>query len=506
MTTAKLIQLVQELSPTERSDEMLTQWIEECENYVLINVMLVSPEDCVTLSAGDDVTLAVPKPWDKLYLPYVQAKIAFYQGEIGRYENYLAMFEAYMDEYARHICQTVYPAGGEAKLKGYYLSAYAMAVEKGYQGSEADWLASLKGAKGDPGVQGIRGPAGPSIPVEWAMYDGKTNRYRVTDAELPPVVPGSQDKWVGKGQQMIFIPQDAPAADRPLVSVNDGVEVEIRKRSAAGLTEELKKDELKAGVPYTLTFCGLYWLVDNSIFTRQDVVTLIAAQVAGMITMVNGKAGINGAVTLDSDEIYMADGLSGWEGYTVTEAVEEVVNRIPTEVIINNLIAEVIKAYVKTVNGVTPGEDGNVLLESDNIQMSDGEYGWAGYNVTQALEEVNSSIPHKAVIDGYIDAKIKELPPCVKDVKINSTSVVTKEEASISLSGALQFVSRILGITPTTEENITQRVQTRALTLNKLDSAVKAALCDGTGAAWSEAEQAAARERIGIKSVEGVLF
>lgn len=34
----------------------------------------------------------------------------------------------------------------------YYLSAYAIAVKHGFVGTEAEWLASLKGEKGDGGV------------------------------------------------------------------------------------------------------------------------------------------------------------------------------------------------------------------------------------------------------------------------------------------------------------------------------------------------------------------
>lgn len=36
-----------------------------------------------------------------------------------------------------------------------------------------------------------------------------------------------------------------------------------------------------------------------------------------------------------------------------------------------------------------------------------------------------------------------------------------------------------------------------AVTLEKLDSCVKAALCDGIGSAWSDAEKVAARTRLG---------
>ena len=37
-----------------------------------------------------------------------------------------------------------------------------------------------------------------------------------------------------------------------------------------------------------------------------------------------------------------------------------------------------------------------------------------------------------------------------------------------------------------------------AVTCKTIDYAVTAAMCDGNGAAWTDAEQAAARERMGI--------
>lgn len=40
------------------------------------------------------------------------------------------------------------------------LSAYEVAVKNGYIGSEAEWLASLRGAQGPQGEVGPQGPAG----------------------------------------------------------------------------------------------------------------------------------------------------------------------------------------------------------------------------------------------------------------------------------------------------------------------------------------------------------
>jgi len=56
-------------------------------------------------------------------------------------------------------------AGGGAGEPG--KSAYEIAVEHGFEGSEEDWLASLKGEKGDtgpPGSDGKDGEQGPQGP------------------------------------------------------------------------------------------------------------------------------------------------------------------------------------------------------------------------------------------------------------------------------------------------------------------------------------------------------
>ena len=40
------------------------------------------------------------------------------------------------------------------------LSAYEIAVEKGFEGTEEEWLVSLKGQQGEKGEQGIQGEKG----------------------------------------------------------------------------------------------------------------------------------------------------------------------------------------------------------------------------------------------------------------------------------------------------------------------------------------------------------
>ena len=55
-------------------------------------------------------------------------------------------------------------------------SAYALAAKLGYTGSEADWIASLKGAKGDKGDKGDTGAAGAS-----GVYASGSNYVRFSD-------------------------------------------------------------------------------------------------------------------------------------------------------------------------------------------------------------------------------------------------------------------------------------------------------------------------------------
>lgn len=86
-------------------------------------------------------------------------------------------------------------------------SAYALAVQLGYTGSESAWIASLKGAKGDKGdtgaqgpegATGATGPQGPQGPAgASAVYTSGTYYVRYTD--------GTQICW-GTGMDRVSFP------------------------------------------------------------------------------------------------------------------------------------------------------------------------------------------------------------------------------------------------------------------------------------------------------------
>ena len=100
----------------------------------------------------------------------------------------------------------------------------------------------------------------------------------------------------------------------------------------------------------------------------------------------------------------------------------------------------------------------------------------------------------------------------VKDVRLNGESLVQDSAATIPLAGynrlgvvqlvpagfAAASVEGKLALVPPTDAQISTHTYTqRPITPSCMDYAVKAAMCDGKGAAWTSAEQKAARERMG---------
>jgi len=95
------------------------------------------------------------------------------------------------------------------------------------------------------------------------------------------------------------------------------------------------------------------------------------------------------------------------------------------------------------------------------------------------------------------------------DGYVKNTDYATNTEFGIARFSANGFSfgsdGQVILPSPTTS-NISSRLSNRAVTLNKLDDCVRAALCDGKGSTWTAAEQTAAQQLIGILSSEGVGF
>lgn len=123
-----------------------------------------------------------------------------------------------------------------------------------------------------------------------------------------------------------------------------------------------------------------------------------------------------------------------------------------------------------------PGKDGSdANVTAENIQSA------LGYAPVKDVQVAGSSV----LADGVANVPVAS----------NSVSGVVKTQ---SWGGTMMDDSGSLVIYASTIDHITKRVSKTAITPTNLDYAVKAAMCDGKGAAWTDAEQKAARERMGV--------
>lgn len=149
-TIRNVISYVDAIKPNAFDDAVKVQWINEAEGYIQTEVMMLALADTVQYDPDEhmDAVLLVKPPHDKLYSLYLCALVDFANGEYDKYNNTMQMYNKFLGEYIRWYTRVFHPADGGCVREGYYLSAYAIAVRHGFEGTEDEWLASLKG---DPG-------------------------------------------------------------------------------------------------------------------------------------------------------------------------------------------------------------------------------------------------------------------------------------------------------------------------------------------------------------------
>ena len=145
MKLKDVLNYADELRPNAFSSEMKTQWVNEIEGMVQLNVMLLAQADAVQYSyaANGETELLAKFPHDKIYWAYLIAMIDFAAGDIRRYNNDMALFNERWSEYMRWYANVYRPADGKMVERGYYLSAYAIAVQHGFVGTEEQFASML---------------------------------------------------------------------------------------------------------------------------------------------------------------------------------------------------------------------------------------------------------------------------------------------------------------------------------------------------------------------------
>ncbi len=155
------------------------------------------------------------------------------------------------------------------------------------------------------------------------------------------------------------------------------------------------------------------------------------------------------------------------------QPVRDVLDRLDAE--IKQAQAVVNDIRQKLENGEFNGSDAEVTAE--NVQSA------LGYVPVKDVQVAGNSV----LVDGVANVPV-------------ASEVVSGVVRSNSWGGTGMDSAGRMVVFPSTNDHVNKRVSRTVITPTNLDYAVKAAMCDGKGAAWTSAEQAAARERMGVLS------
>ena len=153
------------------------------------------------------------------------------------------------------------------------------------------------------------------------------------------------------------------------------------------------------------------------------------------------------------------------------QPVRDVLDRLDAEIKQAQAVVDDIRQ--KLENGEFNGSDATVTAE--NIQTA------LGYTPVKDVQVAGSSV----LVDGVANAPIASGTNygVVKVYDWGGTRIDENKRLCVFQSG---------------KHHITNRESRTVIVPENLDYAVKAAMCDGKGAAWTDAEQKAARERMGL--------
>lgn len=150
MKISELISYIRGVRPeapaTALPDAVIYSFVNEIEGLVQTEVLLLSSADIITYapSETEDPVLLVAAPHDKIYRAYVSAMVDFANGEYARYQNGMELFNEWWQEFQSWYALRYDPASGRGEERGYYVSAYAIAVKHGFTGTEEEWTSALE--------------------------------------------------------------------------------------------------------------------------------------------------------------------------------------------------------------------------------------------------------------------------------------------------------------------------------------------------------------------------
>ena len=233
-------------------------------------------------------------------------------------------------------------ANGEKGTDG--KSAYQIAVEQGYQGSESDWLSSLKGDKGDTGERGEKGDTG---------LQGERGEKGETGQQ------GEQGPMGEKGEK-----GDAGVAGKdgfsPIANVvKDGSVITITITDKNGTTTVT----LTEGAAVDLAPYAKVTYVDEKVQELSDSLTYILQEHTLSITHLEDKSHTHENQSA-LDQITAAK-IAQWDGFGTQ------INGLSTKVTVYSEKTErTLESLQKQIDNLTSGRNYTVLFQSGQDAVS----------------------------------------------------------------------------------------------------------------------------------------
>lgn len=103
MTLYEIVKMFREEKPNKVSDAHVVQWINECEDEVQ-NMLNIPQAEWVSyttedIAEGTETEPVVPRPYQKLYLFWLQARLDYANQEYEGYSNNWAQCKAQLDAF-----------------------------------------------------------------------------------------------------------------------------------------------------------------------------------------------------------------------------------------------------------------------------------------------------------------------------------------------------------------------------------------------------------------------
>lgn len=246
-------------------------------------------------------------------------------------------------------------ANGEKGTDG--KSAYQIAVEQGYQGSESDWLSSLKGdkgntgAKGNPGQDGADGKSAYAIAVEHGYEDSEEKWLLSLKGEK-----GDTGERGEKGDAGV----DGKDGFSPIANVvKDGSITTITITDKNGTTTVT----LTEGAAVDLTPYAKVTYVDEKVQELSDSLTYTLQEHTLSITHLEDKSHTNENQSA-LDQITAAK-IAQWDGFGTQ------INGLSTKVTVYSEKTErTLESLQKQIDNLTSGRNYTVLFQSGQNAIS----------------------------------------------------------------------------------------------------------------------------------------